>query len=116
MYAGWLVSSGPPKTPGGRLGPESVFEVVRDRRDDRALAEEQASLQEQGALVVEQLTPPGADHELRQHHGDDVVVVPGVELVDEAQDGTRERAVGRVHEPERHVGVALAPGPVAALL
>src|SRR4029077_15999725 len=76
----------------------SVFEVVRDRGDDGALAEEQAALEEQRALVVEELAPPVAHDELRQHHGDDVVVVPGIELVDEPQDRARQLAVGRMHD------------------
>src|SRR4051794_9824494 len=60
-----------------------LFEVVRNGGDDRALSEQEPALQHQRALVVEQLTPPGPDHELRDHDGDDVVLVAGVELVDE---------------------------------
>src|SRR5665213_2162042 len=66
-----------------------LLEVIWNRRDDGALAEQELALQEQGALVVQQLAPPRAHDEFRHDHGDEVVLVAGVELVDETQDRTR---------------------------
>ena len=70
-----------------------ILDVVRHRDHDRALPEQEPALQEQRALVVEQVPPPRGDDELGDDDGDDVVLVAGVELVDEAQDG-RESALG----------------------
>ena len=63
------------------------------RGDDGALPEQQPALQEQGALVVEEVAPPVAHDELGDDDRDDVVVAAGVELVDVAQDRPGELPV-----------------------
>ena len=52
----------------------SLFlQVERHARDDGVRLEEQRALDEQRALVVEQVVPPARRHELRQHDRDVVV-------------------------------------------
>src|SRR5262245_55312822 len=92
-----------------RLWTASVAEVVRLRDHDRALPEEQPALEQQRALVVQQVTPPVLDHELRDDDRDRVVVVAGVDLVDVAQDGPRELAVRGLDDLEGHIDTPLFP-------
>src|SRR6059036_2054439 len=49
-------------------------EMKRHARHDRVRAEEQRALDEQRALVVQQMLPPARRHELRQDDGDIVVL------------------------------------------
>src|SRR6516225_11904591 len=68
----------------------SIFEVVGHGGHDGALAEQQPALEEQGALVVQQLAPPRSDDEFGHDDRDHVVVIARVDLVDETQDRPRQ--------------------------
>ena len=60
-------------------------------------------------LVVEDVAPPVPHHELREEHGDDVVLPAGVELVDVAQDRAGQLPVGGVDDLERDLDAVLLP-------
>src|SRR4051812_12930668 len=79
-------------SPRFRPGRASL-QVVRERCDDRSLAEQEPPLEEQRRLVVEDVAPPVPHDELGQQHRDDVVLPSRVELVDVPQDRTGELAV-----------------------
>src|SRR5919202_4441480 len=66
--------------------------VVGHIGDDHAGVEEQAGLQPQGGLVVQQVLPPVARHVLRQQDDQRVVGVTLVDRVDVRQQRSLERA------------------------
>jgi len=62
--------------------------------DDGVAPEQQSGLEDQGALVGEELLPPLVEYELGEDDVDDVVVVGGVEAVEVVE--VAERGLGEV--------------------
>ena len=67
-----------------------------NRDDDRARTEQQARLERECALIVQQLFPPSIDDELGEDHRRVVVGMLRAQLVEEGQQRARYFAVGRV--------------------
>ena len=80
-------------TPGAR-------EVIRHAGHDRVGPEEQRAFDQQGTLVVKEMTPPPRRHELRQHDGH-VRVGPRAFAVDVLQDGSSATGT-ETQNDERH--------------
>src|SRR5262245_37498620 len=51
----------------------SLVQVVRHARDDDLLAEEERPLDQERALIVQEMVPPARGYELRQENGHEVV-------------------------------------------
>ena len=92
--------------------PVGRVHVIRDRDDDRVLPEEQPALEEEGALVVEDVLVPVVHHELGDDDSDRVVVPALVEIVEILLDGVDQLAVGRVHDLELDSEVEALPLPL----
>src|SRR5580765_1394182 len=72
----------------------SLVQVVRHARDDDLLAEEERALDQERALVVEQVMPPARRDEFRQEDGDEVVGPLLVRDLDVLEQGLHDRSEG----------------------
>src|SRR6266550_1315098 len=76
------VPSWPPMIPATFRDQRSsplLFEAVRHRRHRGSLAEEQPCLEDQRALIVQQMLPPVFDKQFRDQHGDDPALPSALE-------------------------------------
>ena len=73
----------------GQNASHDVTDVVGQRQDGDVATEEQAALEEQRGLVVQQVLPPPVDHELGDDDRDAVVVPAIVQLVAGSAGSTR---------------------------
>src|SRR5437867_6659969 len=87
----------------------SLFELVRDAREDDARLEEESRLEPERGLVVEELVPPFRHDELGDHDRDDCVPRRLPDLPDQAQGRAGDLAVRRVDDLEGDVGAGLGP-------
>src|SRR5215204_1196235 len=104
-------SERPPNTPRICTDRSGFFgiDVVRDRDHDGAFPKEQPALEEQRALVVEDVLPPAADDELGNDDRDGVILVLTVDFVDVTNYWSDQLPVGRIDDLERYVEVELLP-------
>src|SRR5919108_5147823 len=80
----------------------SALQQVRHVRDDDVAAEEQRALHEQGRLVVQDVLPPAARQELRQHDRYHPSVAAGPYLLDVIEQRAQERPVRRRQHDQGH--------------
>src|SRR5205823_11413746 len=73
------------------------------------LSEQQAGLEPQRGLVVQELLPPAADDELGNDDRDDVAAPALVELLDVLEQGPGDLSVLRLQHVQRHVDLEALP-------
>ena len=85
------------------------FEVERDAGHDRVGPEEQSALDEEGALIVQQMLPPPGGHELGQDDGHVVGRPIVLNLRDVRQQRLHHRPVRRRQHDQRHASAPRIP-------
>src|SRR6185436_12347106 len=83
-----------------KRGLTLIPQMVRDRGDDHVAAEQEGALDEERALVVEQVVPPARRHELGEEHGDEVLGALLVRDLDVLEQRLHDRAEGRGEDLE----------------
>ncbi len=91
------------------LGAAGGAELIGHARDHDAGHEQQPALEPQRGLVVQQLLPPPAHDVLGDVDRDDVAGARLAELLDVADHGSHELAVGRVDDLERDRDLQVLP-------
>src|SRR5262245_44303596 len=103
------------RSPSVRGSP--LADVVRDRGDDHAavVPEQEAALEHERTLVVQEVLPPVLDVQLGDDHVHERVRPPTLNIVDVGQHRTGELAAGRMDDLERHADPVFGPVLLHAL-
>src|SRR5438094_4307184 len=90
---------GPKEPPRERTAPDRErlvwSQVVGDIGDDHAELEEQRGLDQQGALIVQQVFPPARGHDLAQHDRDPRTWILLPDLLDIVEQWLEKRPIRR---------------------